>query len=229
MFIRRHSKFDYLIDNSVLTGDELKKAILDARQSNEPIESVLHNQLKIPKQTIGRSLSHFFKVPFVEYDPDTPIPYELLSRVKVPFMRRNVWVPLRNEAGRIVIAMDNPADLQKTNEIKSIFKKDGHIHYCVALQDDIFRYIDLFTHAEKQATGIKDILSRLQTENSEAAETESVIGEEDSAVVQLVNKIILDAIERKASDIHIEPYPGKESTQVRIRIDGSCQIYQTIP
>ena len=169
MSIRRHSKFDYLIDNSVLTGDELKKAILDARQSNEPIESVLHNQLKIPKQTIGRSLSHFFKVPFVEYDPDTPVPDELLSRVKVPFMRRNVWVPLRNEAGRIVIAMDNPADLQKTNEIKSIFKKDGHIHYCVALQDDIFRYIDLFTHAEKQATGIEDILSRLQTENSEIA------------------------------------------------------------
>jgi len=229
MAIRKHSKFDYLIDNSVLTGDELKKAILDARQSKKSIESVLQNQLKIPKQTIGRSLSQFFKVPFVEYDPDTPVPDELLSRAKMQFMRRNVWVPLRNEAGRIVIAIDNPADFQKTNEIKAIFKKDGHIHFCVALQDDIFRYIDSFTHAEKQVAGIEDIFSRLQAENREAAETEPVIGEEDSAVVQLVNKIILDAIERKASDIHIEPYPGKESTQVRIRIDGSCQIYQTIP
>ncbi len=229
MSSRRHSRFDYLIDNSVLTRDELRKAILDARQSNESIESVLQNQLKIPKQTIGRSLSQFFKVPFVEYDPDTPVPDDLLSRVKVPFMRRNVWVPVRNEAEHIVIAIDNPADLQKTNEIKSIFKKDGPVHYCVALQDDIFRYIDLFTHAEKQAAGIEDILSRLQAENSEAAEMEPVIGEEDSAVVQLVNKIILDAVERKASDIHIEPYPGKENTLVRIRIDGSCQIYQTIP
>jgi type II secretory ATPase GspE/PulE/Tfp pilus assembly ATPase PilB-like protein len=229
MFIRRHSKFDYLVDNSVLTGEELKKAILDARQRNKPIESVLENQLKIPKQTIGRSLSHFFKVPFVEYAPDTPVPDELLSRVKVPFLRRNVWVPLRNEAGRIVVAMDNPADLQKTNEITSIFKKDGPIRFCVALQDDVFRFIDLFSQAEKQATGIKAILSRLQAENSEVAETESVIGEEDSAVVQLVNKIILDAIEQKASDIHIEPYPGKENTQVRIRIDGSCHRYQTIP
>jgi type II secretory ATPase GspE/PulE/Tfp pilus assembly ATPase PilB-like protein len=226
---RWHSKFDYLIDNSILTRDELKKAILDGHQSNEPIESLLHTRLKIPKQIIGRSLSQFFKVPFVEYDPDTPIPDELLSRVKVPFMRRNAWVPLRHEAGRVVIAIDNPGDLQKTNEIKSIFKKDGYVHYCVALQDDIFRYIDLFTRAEKQATGIADILSRLQTESSEPLETESVIGEEDSAVVQLVNKIILDAIERKASDIHIEPYPGKENTQVRIRIDGSCQSYQSIP
>jgi len=225
----RHAKFDYLIENGVLTREELKKAILDARAGNEPVELLLHHQLKIPRQTIGRSLSQFFNVPFVEYDPLTPVPDQLLCRVKVPFMRRNVWVPLRNEAGRIVIAIDNPGDLQKTKEIESIFKKDGRIHYCVALQDDIFRYIDLFTHAEKPAAGIEDILSRLQAESSQDVETEPVLGEEDSAVVQLVNKIILDAMERKASDIHIEPYPGKEYTQVRIRIDGSCQIYQSIP
>jgi type II secretory ATPase GspE/PulE/Tfp pilus assembly ATPase PilB-like protein len=54
-------------------------------------------------------------------------------------------------------------------------------------------------------------------------------GDEDSAVVQLVNKIILDAHSRGASDIHIEPYPGKMNTQVRIRVDGSCTVYQTIP
>ena len=229
MVSSRHSKFDYLVENNVLTGNELRKAILDARQLNKPIESVLLDQFKIPKQTIGQSLSQFFKVPFVEYDPATPVPDELLSRVKVPFMHRNVWVPLRKDAGHIVIAMDNPADLQKTNEIKSIFKEDGHIKYRVALQDDIFRYIDMFTNAEKKAPGIADILSRLQAENSEVVEMEPVIGEEDGAAVQLVNKIILDAIEKKASDIHIEPYPGKENAQVRIRIDGSCQMYQAIP
>ncbi len=93
----KHSKFDYLIDNAVLTGDDLKNAIWEADKKNLPVESVLHNQLKIPKQTIGRSLSQFYKVQFVEYDPDTPVPDELLSRVKLPFMRHNVWVPLRNE------------------------------------------------------------------------------------------------------------------------------------
>ena len=55
------------------------------------------------------------------------------------------------------------------------------------------------------------------------------IGEEDSTVVKLVNKIVLDAHARGASDIHIEPYPGKDNTDVRIRIDGHCMLYQTIP
>ena len=66
-------------------------------------------------------------------------------------------------------------------------------------------------------------------ESSEVEEAESSLGEEDSAVVQLVNKIILDAYARNASDIHIEPYPGKQNTLVRIRVDGSCTVYQTIP
>jgi len=47
--------------------------------------------------------------------------------------------------------------------------------------------------------------------------------------VQLVNKVIIDAYNRGTSDIHIEPYPGKENTLVRIRIDGSCQVYQHLP
>ena len=76
---------------------------------------------------------------------------------------------------------------------------------------------------------IDDILSQLQNEAEEIEEAESAMGEEDSAVVQVVNKIILDAYKRGASDIHIEPYPGKQNTEVRIRIDGACTLYQTIP
>ena len=44
-----------------------------------------------------------------------------------------------------------------------------------------------------------------------------------------MNKIIIDAYNRGASDIHIEPYPGKENTRVRVRVDGACSLYQTIP
>jgi type II secretory ATPase GspE/PulE/Tfp pilus assembly ATPase PilB-like protein len=76
---------------------------------------------------------------------------------------------------------------------------------------------------------IDDILSQLEDETEEIEEAEGAVGEEDSAVVQLVNKVILDAYARDASDIHIEPYPGKQNTMVRIRVDGACTVYQTIP
>lgn len=225
----RQSRYDYLLENGYITKDELKKAVLEARENGGQVDSQLLQHYQIPKEAIGRSLSQFFKVPFEPLESGIPVPEQLLSLVKPTFLRHHVWVPLRNDSGRIDVAIDNPADLQKTNEIQAIFKKIGEVRFHVAMHEDIFRLIDVFMKAEKKTAGIEDILSKLQADKTETVETDAAMGGEDSAVVQLVNKIILDAIDLKASDIHIEPYPGKENTLVRFRIDGSCRHYQSIP
>jgi type II secretory ATPase GspE/PulE/Tfp pilus assembly ATPase PilB-like protein len=221
-------KFDYLLENHHLSTRELEKATRDARNRKIPIEFVLLQDLKISKKVIGQSLSKFFKTPFIEYNPRFPIPGELIAGLKVPFMRKNVWVPLRLEDGKIALAIDNPHDLQRIGEIKTLFPGKS-LKFYVALKQDILEFIKLFTQDEKESAGIDDILQQLREEEVEIEEAESAVGDEDSAVVQLVNKIILDAYKRGASDIHIEPYPGKENTEVRIRVDGACSVYQTIP
>lgn len=224
----RSTKFDYLLENHILTQKELEKAIADARQRKESVESVLVTELKIPKKEVGKSLGEFYKVPYAEYTPTFPIPGDLLTGLKVSFMRNNLWVPLKREGDNVMVAIDNPQDIQKIDEIMALFPGRSLL-FSVALKQDILDFIKLFTQDEKEQANIDDILSKLQDETQEIDEAESGVGEEDSAVVQLVNKIILDAYARKASDIHIEPYPGKENTHVRIRIDGQCTLYQTIP
>ncbi|MBW2192459.1 MAG: Flp pilus assembly complex ATPase component TadA, partial [Deltaproteobacteria bacterium] len=224
----RPTKFGLLLENNILTQKELDKAIGEARKRKASVEEVLIQELKIQKKDILKSLEKFYKVPFVEFDKNLPIPGDLLQGLKVPFMKKNVWVPIRTEDENPVIAIDNPHDLQKVGEIKSLFSRQ-QILFNVALKDDIMEYIGLFTTDEKELSSMDDILSQLQDEESEIDEAESAMGDEDSAVVQLVNKIIIDAYNRGTSDIHIEPYPGKQNTEVRIRIDGACQMYQTIP
>ncbi len=224
----RINKFTYLIENNILAQKELDKAIAEARRRREPVEVLLIENLKIPKKEVGKSLSNFYKVPFVEYNEKVTIPGELLAGLKVSFMRSNIWVPLRVEENKIVIAVNNPFDLQKIDEIKSLFG-GKELEFCVALNQDILDFIALFTQDEKELAAIDEIISQLQDEAEEAEETESAVDEEDNVVVQLVNKIILDAYAREASDIHIEPYPEKQSTHVRIRVDGNCALYQTIP
>jgi type II secretory ATPase GspE/PulE/Tfp pilus assembly ATPase PilB-like protein len=225
---RRSNKFDYLLENQIITQKELEKAVADARNQHEPVETVLMTNLKTPKKDIGKSLSHFYKVPFVEFNPNVPIPGELIAGLKVSFMRNNLWVPLRTEDDTVVLAIDNPNDLQKIDEIKALFPGRA-LSFCVSLKKDILDFIQLFTHDEKAIAEIGEILSQLQQEADDIEEADDTVGEQDSAVVQLVNKIILDAHARGASDIHIEPYPGRQNTQVRIRVDGACTIYQTIP
>ena len=56
-----------------------------------------------------------------------------------------------------------------------------------------------------------------------------MVNESDSVIMQLVNKIILEAQAKRASDIHIEPNVGKKNVEVRYRVDGDCAIYQTLP
>ena len=73
------------------------------------------------KAEIGKSLSNFYKVPFVDYNQNAPIPGELLSGLKVPFMKSNYFVPLRVDDGKVVVATDNPNDLQKADSIKMLF------------------------------------------------------------------------------------------------------------
>ena len=224
----RNNKYDYLLENHLVTQKELAKAIADAGQRKEPVSAILMKDYKIPKKEIGSALERYYKTSFIEYNAGYPIPGDLIAGLKVPFMRNNIWVPLKSEDKKVVIAIDNPYDLKKIDEIKALFP-GRPVTFYVSLKQDILDFIKLFTQDEKELAEIDDILSQLQVEAEEVEEAETGVGEEDSAVVQLVNKIILDAYNRNASDIHIEPYPGKQNTRVRIRVDGACTIYQTIP
>lgn len=76
---------------------------------------------------------------------------------------------------------------------------------------------------------MEELLYRLEGEKEVIEDEDAVLYEDDSAIVQLVHKIISEAHRRGASDIHIEPYPGKEKTQIRIRVDGMCQVFEAIP
>ena len=224
----RPGKFDYLIENGLLTQKELDRAVLEARKTRQDIEFLLMKNYKIYKQDIGKALSRYYKTPFVEYNERTPIPGDLLRGLKVPFMKKNYWVPIGRDGEKIIVAIDNPYHLQKIDMIKSLFPGKGLLFHA-AFKEDILKYINLFFQDEKEQSSIDEIIGQLTIEEEEIDEAQKGVTEEDSAIVQLVNKIVLDAYARNASDIHVEPYPGNKNTEVRFRVDGACQLYQTVP
>ncbi len=228
MATSRKSKFDYLLQNHILTQKELNQAIAASREKKISIIKILTDEFKISSKDIAEALSRYYDLPLIQYSETLPIPGELLRGLKVGFMKNNVWVPIRSTGEEVLIAIDNPEDMQRVDEIRALFP-GRKIKLAFALKDDILKIINLFTTDEKELSSIDEILSQLHSEEDEIEEETASVSEESSAVVQLVNKIILDAYARGASDIHLEPYPGKQNTQVRIRVDGACALYQTIP
>jgi type II secretory ATPase GspE/PulE/Tfp pilus assembly ATPase PilB-like protein len=103
--------------------------------------------------------------------------------------------------------------------------------YRVTTQKEFRETLNLFYGAEEIDSGdIGDMLSSLDDDESAEAEGgDDVSAAADNELVKLVNKIIIDAYNQGASDIHIEPYPGKAKTEIRFRKDGSLAPYIEIP
>jgi type II secretory ATPase GspE/PulE/Tfp pilus assembly ATPase PilB-like protein len=230
---RRPTKFDYLIANSIITERDLETVISNARKSKKPVETVLMSDLQVAKDDIGKSLAAYYKTRFIPYDEKMVIPGDVLKGLRPSFLKNNIFVPVSENGGRVVIAMENPDYLPARDTIRRLISgKD--FEYCVALRDDIFKMIDLFFDVRRSSLleeggSIEEILGQLESSDDESVDEAERFSEEDSAIVQLVNKMIVDAYSRKASDIHIEPRQGKQNAHIRFRIDGACQLYQTIP
>jgi type II secretory ATPase GspE/PulE/Tfp pilus assembly ATPase PilB-like protein len=230
---KRPAKFDYLITNNIITDKDLAQAMSNARRLKKAVESVLMSEYQVTKDDIGKSLSTYYKTQFIPYDDKMVIPGELLKGLRISFLKSNVFVPISQSNDKVVVAIENPDFLPARDNIRRQFPgKD--FEFCVALKEDIFEMINLFFDVKRSemmedAGSIEDILGQLESGEEEDLDELDRVSEEDGAIVQLVNKMIVDGVHRNASDIHIEPRPGKANAVIRFRIDGACQVYQTIP
>ena len=228
---KKRTKFDYLINNSIITGKELERAIAMAREQKTSIETILMNEMKVKKEEVGRSLAEYYNCEYVPFDSNYPIPGDLLAKLKQVYLKSNLWVPLARENGKVKILVDNPQRLDKIDSVKSLIPAENY-EFAVGLKEDILQFLDYFyeTPQAQDDGSIDEILGKLDAGDEEEGEDAAeVLTEDDSAIVQLVNKIITDGCKENCSDIHIEPYPGKSGAEIRFRVDGACQKYQTVP
>jgi type II secretory ATPase GspE/PulE/Tfp pilus assembly ATPase PilB-like protein len=227
---RRGTKFDYLIAQGLLSQDEINQAIGLARQRNLDVETVLVEQFRVPKAELGTSLSQFYRTPFVEFDTKIIPPPDLMKDLKLEFLKRNLWLPIRRDDNSIVVLIDNPQDLQRVDAIHQLLRGQNVV-LAVGLRKDINMYLALAGGELQSKDNIGNILSDLGAETT--LEKEDVSGvdidENDSAVIRLANQVIIDAFKARASDIHVEPYGAQKDTMIRLRIDGHCREYQRIP
>ena len=118
-------------------------------------------------------------------------------------MRRELWVPLEKIDGYIHVLVDDPNNVLKRDVIEGLLKTK-QVKYDVALTDDIVKFISLFFNSPDDVQSFNDLLGKLDGEDKTGEDEDGeIVTETDSAIMQLVNKIINDAYGRRTSDIHI--------------------------
>jgi type II secretory ATPase GspE/PulE/Tfp pilus assembly ATPase PilB-like protein len=230
------TKYDHLIADAVLSAGEFDLAARQARKKALDIEQVLTEEFQVKLPAIGSALSKFFGVPYEPFKPDRVKPADLLKNLKREYVEANLWVPIDDAKEGLVVLCLDPERIRSSRIASNVFPK-ARIVYRVTTRKDWKETLNHFYGAETVGamdnTNVEELLSGLEGEDAsfDAAEggSDEVSAAADNELVKLVNKVIVDAYNQGASDIHIEPYPGKAKTEIRFRKDGSLAPYIEVP
>jgi len=228
------TKYDYLIADAVLSAGEFELASRQARKKALDIEQVLTEEFQVKLPAIGAALSKFFGVPYEPHKPDRVKPADLLKNLKREYVESNQWVPIDDTKEGLVVLCLDPERIRSSRIASNVFPK-ARLVYRVTTQRDFKETLNLLYGAEAMPTdntSVDDLLLDMEGEEDTGAiegANDEVSAAADNELVKLVNKVIIDAYNQGASDIHIEPYPGKAKTEIRFRKDGSLGPYIEIP
>jgi type II secretory ATPase GspE/PulE/Tfp pilus assembly ATPase PilB-like protein len=234
------TKYDYLVADAVISTAEFELATRTSRRKGIDIEEVLLDEFQISVAALGKALSSFFGVPYEPYRSDRLKPTELLKNLRREYVESSHWIPIEETQEGLKILTTDPERIQASRVVNNIFSKSRLI-YLVCSQREFKQTLDLFYGGSAVSDGsgalavdessMDDLLTSLGGDEEESAgvNQEDVSAAADNELVKLVNKVIVDAYRMGASDIHIEPGPGKAKTQIRVRKDGSLMSYIEVP
>ena len=228
------SKYDALVTDAVISAEELELAQRSSRRKNLDLETVLIDEFQVKVPVLGAALAAFFGVAYEPFKQDRIKPPDLLRNMSRDFCLTNQWVPLDDTKEGIVVMTPDVERTRTSRMVANVYPKNK-IVYRVTTQREFITTLDQMfggSSALQDSGNIDDLLGGLDDEMDigEAGGGDDIASAaSDNELVKLVNKVIIDAYQQGASDIHIEPYPGKGKTEIRFRKDGSLTPYIQVP
>lgn len=223
MAFRREKKRigDMLINENVITQEQLEKALPIAKEKHKKIGETLIELGFTNELEIAKALSQQLGLELVNVSA-LNIPEEVQSLVSESVLRKHVMIPYAfdpNNANIVHVAMADPMDMVALDDFSIVTNLQAEP--AVATERDILLTLDKYygdTEAMKAAQEYARERKEREQKNAEAEEATSK-DVNNSPVVLLVNSIIEQAARLRASDIHIEALENK--VRVRYRIDGA--------
>src|SRR5262245_30656357 len=178
-----------------------------------------------PEMRAAKELAYRYRLPFVDLlprDKESPIAYDLFTEVPVELMVRHQFVPLKRDAKGLHIAMADPSDLERLDELSAALHTRivpnvataGAIEVVLRKGDTTQRVL------QEAASGFRISLVRETEHGEEVLDLDRLATDSEmSPIIKLVDTIIYNAMESRASDIHIETRDSE--VQVKYRIDGA--------
>jgi type IV-A pilus assembly ATPase PilB len=212
---------ELLLRDQIISPEQLQRAQEESRKSGDRLGNALIKTGAIPEEDLTQFLSKQYGVPAVnlaEFDIDS----EVIALVPKDVAIRHRVVPINRAGSSLIVAIADPSNILAIDDLKFVtgYNIEAVVASDVGISDAIERYYN-----KKVELDLTKVMNEIQDSVEIGSSTDGEINlvdleraAEDAPVVRLCNHILLSAIQKGASDIHVEPY--EKSYRVRYRVDG---------
>ncbi|RKZ24363.1 type II secretion system protein GspE, partial [bacterium] len=218
-----------LVNAGLISEDQLSKALEEQKKTAEKIGSILIKLDYIDEDTLLKFLSKQFRVPSISIEPQDVDP-DVIKLIPPDMANRYEVFPIRRKGRTLILGMVNPGDITAIDAVK--FATGFEVEPVVIAHSKMKTLLEKFYKVTKEIRSVSDVEEPeeeeffdfeddAEIELEEEEEEEDISSASAQPVIKLVNYLISNAVRRKASDIHIEPF--EKVLRVRYRIDGVLQ------
>jgi type IV pilus assembly protein PilB len=220
-----------LVGEGTLSEGEARKAAEEATRQRIPIGAWLIENGLVSSQNVALASSSEFGIPLFDVGALdlSQIPLRL---VREDLITKHKALPLFKRGNRLFVGVSDPTNLRALDEIK--FQSNHIIEPILIDEQQIERAIELAFNASStvvegldDAEGLENLELGSVDDDGDSSSGVDAMGNDDAPVVKFVNKVLVDAIKRGASDIHFEPY--EQNFRVRFRMDGMLRAVASPP
>ena len=211
---------DLLIKNKKLSSEQLDEALSIFQRKGGKLHDAIIETRYASDNDVYNALAAFHNVQFVEIE-DVEIPPGIIELVPESVARENTVIPMAQENGSLMVIVADPGDQEVMEKLRFILNKE--IQAVMAPRPQILEAINRH-YGQTEQESVDSMLQEFTDTQIDFTETDTggvgmdSVDEGDAPVVKLVNLMIQEAVNMRASDIHVEPFVDR--VRVRYRIDG---------
>ena len=210
---------ELLVRNKLIDEKQLAKALEEQKASGGRLGASLTKLGFLKEEDLAAFLSRQYGVPSINLN-EFEIDESVIKLIPAGVVQKYQLIPVNRAGSTLIVAMADPSNIFAIDDIK--FMTGYNVEVVVtseaSIKTAIDKYYDQSASFDDVMGDLDDIDLEVIDEGEEIDSSELAKASEDAPVVKLVNLILTDAIKKKASDIHVEPY--EKSFRVRYRIDG---------
>jgi len=223
-----------LIDNSLITRENLEKAISTQKQQGGSLSQILIDSGNVKEKDLVIALSQGLGIPPINLNK-IKVDKKVVKLISKDVAQRYLILPISQVGTTLTVAMADPLNVFTLDDLKVL--TNMKINPVITTANDIKDAIKIYYEQSQQVDGVKidDIIKNISSPDIElvndSGKTEENISFmhmiDEAPIVKITNRFLTDAVKLSASDILFEPF--EKTTRVRCRVDGALREIETLP